>query len=461
MLLGSVLHTAYSFVNAIWVGQKLGTAAMAAVTISFPVVFVLTAVAMGLTMATSILAAQAYGAKDWARMRRVVQNSTVLVTVATIICLGLGQLYCREILVAMNTPPDMLDMATDYMRIFLLTMPATFGIFLTGALLRGIGDSKTPLYFQAVSVVLTAVLDPFLMFGWLGFPKLGLNGTAVATIISSSLAFISLAVYMQRKDSLVAPDWLHLRCDFKTSWLIMKIGVPSMIQQALVSISMVVVIGIVNRFGEATAAAYGAASRIDQLAFMPALNIGASVSTLAGQNIGAGKFHRVHQVFRWGILISGAITITASIIAMTMPAQLLRIFLSDPAVIAIGVPYLRIVGAGYVFFSVMFISNGVINGAGHTFITTIFSLISLWIVRVPLATYLSGRMQKPEGIWYAMVISFAVGMMVSVIYYLSGRWKHALKGGPMADRGVFAGLDSGDPLPEGQVEFNKTPEVSE
>ncbi|HAH87617.1 MAG TPA: MATE family efflux transporter, partial [Armatimonadetes bacterium] len=102
-------------------------------------------------------------------------------------------------------------------------------------LLRGIGDSKTPLYFQAVSVVLTAVLDPFLMFGWLGFPKLGLNGTAVATIISSSLAFISLAVYMQRKDSLVAPDWLHLRCDFKTSWLIMKIGVPSMIQQALVS----------------------------------------------------------------------------------------------------------------------------------------------------------------------------------------------------------------------------------
>ncbi|HAH87619.1 MAG TPA: hypothetical protein DCL60_09645, partial [Armatimonadetes bacterium] len=88
-------------------------------------------------------------------------------------------------------------------------------------------------------------------------------------------------------------------------------------------------------------------------------------------------------------------------------------------------------------------------------------LISLWIVRVPLATYLSGRMQKPEGIWYAMVISFAVGMMVSVIYYLSGRWKHALKGGPMADRGVFAGLDSGDPLPEGQVEFNKTPEVSE
>jgi len=455
LFFGSLLQAAYSFVNAIWVGQKLGTAAMAAVTISFPVIFVLMAIAMGLTMATSILSAQAYGARDWGRLRRVVQNSTVLVAVATILCLGLGELYCRQILIAMNTPANVLDMATNYMHLFLLNMPAMFGIFLAGSLLRGVGDSKTPLYFQAVSVVMTAVLDPLFMFGWLGFPKLGLNGTAVATIISSSLAFISLALYMQKRDSLVAPDWLHLRCDRKTSWLIIKIGVPSMIQQALVSVGMVVVVGIVNKFGEATAAAYGAASRIDQLAFLPAMNFGVSISTLAGQNIGARKFDRVHQVFRWGVLLSCAVTVIASVFAVTMPEHLLRIFLKDPAVIAIGVPYLKIVGAGYIFFAIMFASNGVINGAGHTFITTIFSLISLWIVRVPLAEYLSRRMHKPEGIWYAMVISFGAGMVVSVIYYLSGRWKRSIRGGiPVADRVPIADT-------EGQVAFNESMEVSE
>jgi putative MATE family efflux protein len=457
LFFGSLMQAAYSFVNAIWVGQKLGTAAMAAVTVSFPVFFVLMAIAMGLTMATSILSAQAYGARDWPRLRRVVQNSTVLVAAATILCLAIGEIYCRQILVAMNTPPDVLALATDYMHIFLLNMPAMFGIFLAGSLLRGIGDSKTPLYFQAVSVVVTAALDPLFMFGWLGFPKLGLNGTAVATIISSSLAFITLAIYMQKKDSLVAPDWLHLKCDRKTSWLILKIGIPSMMQQALVSVGMVVVVGIVNKFGEATAAAYGAATRIDQLAFLPAMNFGVAISTLAGQNIGARKFDRVHQVFRWGVLLSAAVTIIASVFAVTMPAQLLRIFLSDPAVIAIGVPYLRIVGAGYVFFAVMFASNGVINGAGHTFITTIFTLISLWIVRVPLAEHLSQKMHKPEGIWYAMVISFGAGMLVSVIYYLSGRWKRELKGGiPVAG---MTPID--EPDAEIQVAFNESAEVAE
>jgi Na+-driven multidrug efflux pump len=139
--------------------------------------------------------------------------------------------------------------------------------------------------------------------------------------------------------------------------------------------------------------------------------------------------------------------------AVTMPGQLLRIFLKDPAVIALGVPYLRIVGAGYVFFAVMFASNGIINGAGHTFITTIFSLISLWIVRVPLAEYLSRKMHSPEGIWYAMVISFGVGMVVSVIYYFSGRWKREIKGGVPAS----ARFDDS----EEEVAFNESAEVAE
>lgn len=423
MLAGSALQTAYSIVNAVWVGNGLGTTAMAAITVSFPVFFVLMAVALGLTMAANILTAQTYGAKDWARLKRVVQNSIVLVTLVSLGCLAAGSVFAEPLLRLMSTPPEVLPMAADYLRLFLWSMPAMFGLFLIASLLRGTGDSKTPLYFQAAFLGVTAVLDPLLMFGWLGFPRLGLNGTAVATIISQAGAFVSLLVYLYRKQHVVAPDLSRLRIDWPMSWLTLRIGVPSMFQHALVSISMLVIVGLVNAYGEAAAAAYGAAMRIDQLAFMPAMTVGMAVSTLAGQNIGARCFHRVREVFGWGLVLGGGMTVLASALALSIPALLLRMFIQDSEVIGLGTGYLRIVGAGYVLFAVMFVSNGVINGAGHTFITTLFSLISLWVVRVPLAAYLSNSMHRPEGIWYAIILGFAVGAMLSLAYFFSGRWE--------------------------------------
>jgi len=197
------------------------------------------------------------------------------------------------------------------------------------------------------------------------------------------------------------------------------------VQQSLVSIGMVVVIGLVNHFGEAATAAFGAASRIDQLAFMPAMTFSMAASTLAGQNIGAQKYHRIRDIFLWGVLLSGGFTIVASILALTMPELLLRIFLraSDQPVIDIGMGYLRIVGSCYIFFALMFVSNGIINGSGHTLVTTIISLCALWGVRLPLAWYLSQRMHSVTGVWYAMAAGFLVSMLISFGYYLSGHWK--------------------------------------
>ena len=427
MLAGSAIQTGYSIVNAIWVGRGLGTAAMAAVTVSFPVIFILMAVAGGLTMASNILASQSYGAKDWSQLRRVIQNSTVLVLALSIMIIVCGEWSAEHILRLVDTPPEVLPMAVGYLRVLLCSMPFMFAIFLLASLLRGVGDSKTPLYFQGIFLGVNAILDPLFMFGWLGFPKLGLNGTAVATIIAQGCSVIALSNYLHRKRHIVQPHWTDLRLNLETSLLTLRIGVPSMIQQALVSIGMLFIIGLVNAYGEDGAAAFGAASRIDQVAFMPAMTLGMAVSTLSGQNIGAGHHHRVKEVFKWGMLLSCGITLVASVIAVTFPRLLLKMFISDPHVIALGARYLQIVGGGYVLFSVMFVSNGVINGAGHTLITTLISLVGLWIVRVPLATYLSHSMHRLDGIWYAMVISFATGSLISVTYYLSGRWKRPIK----------------------------------
>jgi len=311
-----------------------------------------------------------------------------------------------------------------YMKIFMWTMPLTFAMFLMISLLRGIGDSKTPLYFQAGSLFINAVLDPLLIYGLCGLPKLGLNGTAIATVIAQAIAIVALLSYLGSKRHIVAPDWAHLGLDFQTSWTMLRIGVPAMVQQSLISVGMFVIVGIVNSFGATGMAAYGLASRVDQFAFMPALMMGTAVSTLAGQNIGAGQYHRVKEVFKWGLILFCSMTAVASIMAYSIPDVLMRLFIKDASVISVGVAYLRIMAMGYIFFAILFVSNGVINGAGHTFITTLISLVSLWVVRVPLAEYLSNRMHRIEGIWYAMLISFAIGTTISLAYYFSGRWKN-------------------------------------
>jgi len=186
---------------------------------------------------------------------------------------------------------------------------------------------------------------------------------------------------------------------------------------------MVFVTGIVNSFGGNATAAFGAASRVDQIAFMPAMTLSLAVSTLSGQNIGAQKHERVRDVFIWGCLLSGGLTLLTSLLAVAVPGFLLRMFTNDAVVINMGTTYLRIVGSCYVFFAIMFVGNGIINGSGHTVVTTVISLVSLWVVRVPMAYYFSRRLDDVSGVWYAISLSFLVAMLVSIAYYPSGRWQ--------------------------------------
>ena len=426
MLAGSVLQTTYSLVNAFWVGKYLGTEALAAVTVSLPAVFVLISVAAGLTMATNILIAQYAGARDWGRLKSVVQTSIILIGGSSFAFLAVGLSFAHHLLRLINTPPEVLPLAVGYLRIFFWTLPASFGVFLIGSMLRGIGDSQTPVYFQAVSVVLNAVLDPLLMFGWLGFPRLGLNGTAWATVASQMVALVALMLYVPARRPLVTPDWRRLRIDGPTAWLLVLIGFPAMIQQSVVSVSLLVIISFVNRFGAHADAAFGAAIRIDNLAFLPALTIGIAVATVSGQNLGAGQSQRVQQVFRWGMLLSGGISFAISAVAIAFPEVLLRAFINEPEVIRIGADYLRIVGITYVLYAFLFVSNGVINGAGYTSWTTLFAVIGLWGVRLPLAATLPHHLHSVKGIWWAMLISVGVSMLLSLAYYATGRWKRPI-----------------------------------
>jgi len=433
MLAGSLLQTTYIVVNAFWVGRYLKESALAAVTVSTPILILMIAVAGGLTLATNILIAQDIGAHTLERVQKVVQTSIVLVAAISLLLLVGGLLSAPYLLRhLLLVPPDIYPQACGFLHIALWTVPCTFAIFLFSAMLRGIGDSKTPVYFQAISVVLNVILDPLFMLGKLGFPRLGIDGAAWATLFAQTTAAIALLYYITHHCRVIRPDLWHPQIDRHVMLVLLMIGLPAMLQQSVVSISLLGITRYVSAFGTLADAAFGAALRIDNVAFLPAMTMGLAISTVAGQNIGAQYYGRAREVFWWGLLLSVSISLLISTVVISMPQVFLHFFIRNPIAVAEGIRYLHIVGITYVLYAVMFAANGVINGAGQTLATTIISVISLWGIRLPLAALLPHITHNQTGIWYAMLISVAVGMIMSLLYYASGRWQCRVENGQSA-----------------------------
>jgi len=428
MLIGNLIQISYSIVNTIWVGHLVGENAVGAIGVSFPVFFTLLGLSMGISMASTILIAQYYGAKDYAMVEKIVGNSFSVALIAGAILTISSLLLSDFLLRLMDTPPENFAMASSYLKITIAAFILFYLGFLINSILRGIGDAVTPLVFMSIGIGINAVIDPFFIGGWGRFPSHGLNGAAYATIVSQIIAVAISIVYLNRKGHVVAFNPKKLILDGHITLLLFKIGFPSIIQQSLISIGGMFVSTFVNSFGAAAANAFGAVMRVDMFAFMPAMSMSMAVATLTGQNLGAGKPERVKRVFKSGVMMTSSTTILISIIVVTLSKFILTMFgLGDDAkVMEIGVSYLRIAGSCYIFFAIMFISNGVINGAGHTVITMIFTLLSLWLVRVPMAWFLSKTSLGIAGIWISIASSFFVTMIISLIYYYSGRWKKSV-----------------------------------
>lgn len=425
MLAGNAMQIGYSLINTIWVGHLIGEDAVGAVGVSLPVLYVLFGFAMGMSIATTIVVSQYYGAKDYGMVEKTVANAFSLCLVIASVLTVAGVLSSDHLLRLMATPPENFAMASTYLRINLAGFILFYFGMLVNFILRGIGDTVTPLIFMSVGLGLNAVLDPFFIGGFGPFPHWGLNGAAYATLVSQATAVAVNILYLNRKSHMIAFHPRKLMLDRHLSLILFKIGLPSIVQQSLVSIGSLFVLSFVNSFGSAATNAFGAVGRVDMIVFMPAMSMSMAASALTGQNLGARKAHRVKEIFRWGLVMTSSITILISLIAVFLSRLILMMFGlgDDPKVMDIGVSYLRIVGPCYLFFAVMFVSNGVINGAGHTMITMILSLLSQWLVRVPASWLLSKTSLGVQGIWVAVSLSFVVTMLASLLYYASGRWK--------------------------------------
>ena len=426
MLVGNMLQSGYSIINMIWVGNIVGENGLGAAAVSFPIMFILIGIAAGVSMATAVLVAQFYGAKNYERLKTVVDNSVYIQVVLSVVLITSGILLTNFLLRMMDTPEAIFSMASSYLKISLSGIIFLYLMFTISSILRGIGDTIRPVMFMGAGVVLNAILDPLMIIGIGPFPRMGLNGAALASVISQAVSLTIALTYLNRKNHLIAINFRRFSFDKHITGLIAKIGFPSTVQQTLVSIGSVFVTTYVNFFGPSTIAAFGAAGRIDMVATMPAIAIGMAATALTGQNLGARKPERVKEVFKWALLLGTVISGVVAIFAFTFPKIILSMFIHHDPVLDIGVQYLRIVAPCYFLFALMFVSSGVVNGAGQTVVPMIFTLVSLWAVRVPLAWYLSRFTPlQAKGIWVAMAAGFVVTAVISYLYYLSGRWKKA------------------------------------
>jgi putative MATE family efflux protein len=441
ILLGNILQSLDGSVNSVWIGRYLGEAALTASSNANTVLFLLLGALFGASMAATILIGQYVGARRLHDAKRVVGTSTSFSVVVAIGLCALGWVICRPMLAAMSTPREAMPFAVSYMRVIFVALPFMVLYIFAQSVLRGAGDSKTPLYFLVLNVGLDIALNPLLIFGLGPVPRLGIAGSALATLLAQAISLVLLIVYLyRRKDPLcLHGDELELlRVDWTIVATLIAKGVPMALQMIVVSLSMVLMITLVNRFGIDTTAAFGASFQVWNYVQMPSFAIGMAVSSMVAQNIGARKWDRVSSTARMGVLYQLVLTTSLVLLIEAFNTRALGLFLppgSSALPIAV---HLNSIGAwSFVFFGISFVLFGVVRANGAVVAPLLILMLSLLGIRFPLALALLGRWQA-DAIWWSFPISSLVAIALAMLYYKFGGWREVRMISPEDARAAVA-----------------------
>ncbi|HOJ49225.1 MAG TPA: MATE family efflux transporter [Spirochaetota bacterium] len=421
LILGNILMQFYNIVDAIIIGKFVGKEGLSAVGASFPIIFLIIAMMFGFTMGATILASQFYGAKNIEKLKKLNGTLYYFLFLFSLVITIAGTLLSKNILKLINTPDNIIEDATKYLRINFLTSVLLIGFHGLSSTLRGIGDSKTPLYLLIFSSLLNIILDLLFVvyFNW------GIEGAAWATAISEGIGLITGIIILEKKNSILKIDIKYLRLDFKLLKIILKLGIPTGVQQIAVALGFAGLTKIVNNFGVDALTAFTAAGRIDSLAMMPAMSFSAALSTFTGQNIGKDDIKRAKKGISKTLLISITYSFIIVIIVNIFGTDIIKLFNNEINVINIGHQYLVIVTSFYIAFSIMFVFHGFLRGVGDTLIPMFITIISLWALRIPISYILSKKIGV-VGIWWGIPIAWVMGAILSFLYYKLGKWENKI-----------------------------------
>jgi putative MATE family efflux protein len=427
-LASSILQSLNGTINAIWVGRFLGEGALAATSNANMVMFLLTAFVFGFGMASTILIGQAWGRKDVDQARRIFGTAGGSFLLVTIVIAVAGYFLAPAILALLGTPGDAAPLALAYLRVIFLAMPALLLLTLMMMALRGSGDSMTPLWFMIVAVVLDSGLNPVFIRGLGPAPALGIAGSAMATLIANYAALIGLVGYMYIKDlplRLRGGELRYLWCDLAIARTIIVKGFPMGVQMIVISMSALALVGLVNREGVDTTAAFGVAMQLWTYVQMPAMALGAAVSAMAAQNIGANLWDRVGRITRVGIVQTLVIT-GAMIIALTLADRsVLSLFMGEGSPALPIARHIHVVATwNFLLFGVMMVLFGTVRANGAVWIPMIVLAVGLVPVRFGyiFATY---HWLGADALWTSFPVTSAINLALAIAFYVHGGWKKA------------------------------------
>jgi len=433
---GNVLQSLNGSINAMWVGQYLGEEALAGIANANNIMFFLLGGIFGFGMASTILVGQAMGRRDLAGARKVIGSAATFFFALSVVLAGVGLLVSRTVLEWMATPEAALPLADAYLKIIFLALPLLYAFAFMSAILRGAGDTKTPFAFLLVAVVLDIALVPLFMLGIGPFPRLGMAGSALATLVANLIALPAMIWWLWSRKH---PLWIsrgerHLYVPDRDIVRAMVVkGVPMGLQMVLISMAMIAMITMVNQFGTHTTAAYGAALQLWTYVQMPAMAIGAAVSSMAAQNVGAGHWDRVSSTTKLGVgfnfLLTGALIAPLILLDRTTLSWFLP---AGGAALDIARHLNHIAVWSFLFFGVTFVVAGVVRSTGAVVPPLLILGFSLWAVRVPFASWLQPVLGV-DAIWWSFPVSAFVSMVLSLAYYRWGRWRQARMMAPDPD----------------------------
>ena len=426
-LASSILQSANGSIDTIWVGRLLGENAVAATTNGNLVIFLLTAFVFGFGMASTILIGQSMGRDDVTAARRVV--GTVVGSFLPIsAALGVvGWFLSPALLSVLETPAEVVPLALDFLQIVFLALPAILIMTMLMMALRGAGDAMTPLIFMGVAVVICAGLNPFLILGIGPFPRLGIGGSALALTLANYISLIAMLIYIYRRDlplRLRGAEIRYLKPDISILRLMVVKGFPMGLQMIVISGSLLAMMSLVNRQGVDTTAAFGATQQLWTYVQMPAMAIGAAVSAMAAQNIGADRWDRVDEITRLGILYN--LLLTGVLIALLLLADraAMTVFLgSESAAVGIGQHITRLASWGFLPFAVTMVLFATVRANGQVFWPLIILFISMFPVRLGFAYGLQGTLGA-DAIWWSFPAGMIVTMLLAIVLYRYGNWRN-------------------------------------
>jgi len=417
LLAGSFLQQLYNMVDSWVVGNYVGDAALAAVGVGFPVIFMFTSLFMGISNGGTVVIAQYYGAGKLDRVRDAVDTIYTAFMAAALPVTVLALLLVKPLLFVLRVESGAYHEAWVYLMIVCAGLVGTIGYNINAGILGGLGNSRTTLLFLAISSLMNIALDLALVLA----AGMGVAGVALGTILSQAFSWLFGLFYINRRYPDIAIRPFCRRFDRTLFRQIMEIGLPAGIQMSLVSVGAMVVMSKINSYGKEFTAGYNVGYRLDQLAFLPVQGLSSAVTAFVGQNIGARRLDRVRRGIRV-TLIAAVIWSAVMLVLIPLGPALVSVFSDTPAVIQAGTVYLKCIMPFYFLFSVMFCLNNAMRGAGDSLFAMLDVLFSLILVRVP-AVYWIANHYGPDYMYYGIGVGWTVGFTLSVAYYLSGRWK--------------------------------------